>query len=213
MLAQPISNRPLERSTASRLFAFALLALALLAGPALGGQVTLTWDANTDSQLGGYKLYYGQSRGTYIQAVDVGKQTTYILDGLKPGQTYYFAVTAYGSQGQEESAFSSEAQATVPAADPAPAANFTATQSSGRKALNVAFTDTSTGKITVWSWYFGDGATSASRNPRHTYSLPGVYSVKLTVKGPGGTHTMVKTLLTLPGRKARLSQTAILGER
>lgn len=32
-----------------------------------------------------------------------------------------------------------------------------------------------------WSWSFGDGATSASKAPQHTYKQPGTYHVTLTV--------------------------------
>jgi len=35
-------------------------------------------------------------------------------------------------------------------------------------------------------WEFGDGATSTAENPLYTYQFPGVYTVKLTVTGPGG---------------------------
>lgn len=48
----------------------------------------------------------------------------------------------------------------------------------------VAFTDTSTTNgppLTAWLWQFGDGAVSAAQHPTHTYSLPGVYTVTLTV--------------------------------
>ena len=35
-------------------------------------------------------------------------------------------------------------------------------------------------------WEFGDGATSSSFEPTHTYQFAGTYNVKLTVTGPGG---------------------------
>lgn len=35
-------------------------------------------------------------------------------------------------------------------------------------------------------WEFGDGATSSSEDPLHTYQFPGTYTVRLTVTGPGG---------------------------
>ena len=50
----------------------------------------------------------------------------------------------------------------------------------------VQFTDLSRdpdigGSITNWLWDFGDGATSTSQNPEHTYAAPGIYPVTLTV--------------------------------
>ena len=62
-----------------------------------------------------------------------------------------------------------------------PAANFTATPTSGDKPLNVSFTDLSTGSPTSWFWEFGDGYNSTGQNPVHIYTIEGTYSVKLTV--------------------------------
>ena len=59
---------------------------------AQAGQVTLAWDANTESTLGGYRLYYGQASGNYTSNIDVGNKTTYTLAGLQDGATYYFAL-------------------------------------------------------------------------------------------------------------------------
>ncbi|MEJ5312349.1 MAG: Ig-like domain-containing protein [Anaerolineae bacterium] len=79
-------------------------------------------------------------------------------------------------------------------------ANFTANPTRGSAPLNVAFTDQSTGSVATWEWNFGDNATSTLRNPVHTYSIPGVYTVSLTVRLPGaaasltgGTDTLVRT--------------------
>jgi len=57
----------------------------------------------------------------------------------------------------------------------------------------VAFTDTSTGSPTAWFWEFGDGENSTVESPGHTYDLAGNFTVSLTVSGPGGTNTSVKT--------------------
>jgi gliding motility-associated-like protein/uncharacterized repeat protein (TIGR01451 family) len=46
------------------------------------------------------------------------------------------------------------------------------------------FTDQSNisaGSLSSWKWSFGDGNTSAQRNPKHKYSTPGTYQVKLVV--------------------------------
>src|SRR5713101_9775852 len=77
--------------------------------PALSSaaQVTLAWDANTDPNVAGYKLYYGTSSGSYQLSVDVGNQTSYTLSGLLEGQIYYFAATAYNVS-LNESGFSNE---------------------------------------------------------------------------------------------------------
>ena len=62
--------------------------------------VSLSWDANTEPDLAGYKLYYGGASGNYTASVDVGDVTTYVFtrQAMTP---YYFAVTAYNSDGRE----------------------------------------------------------------------------------------------------------------
>jgi serine protease len=49
--------------------------------------------------------------------------------------------------------------------------------------LVVTFTDKSTddGSIVSWSWNFGDGQTSTTRNPQCTYGAAGTYTVTLAV--------------------------------
>ncbi|WP_230670147.1 PKD domain-containing protein [Methanosarcina barkeri] len=74
-----------------------------------------------------------------------------------------------------------------------PVAAFTASPTSGKTPLNVAFTDTSTGSPTSWFWNFGDGAKSFLQNPIHKYSKAGIYTVNLTVKNAKGKNTVTKT--------------------
>jgi uncharacterized repeat protein (TIGR01451 family) len=70
---------------------------------------------------------------------------------------------------------------------PPPVAAFSAAPMSGEEPLDVVFTDSSSGSITSYDWNFGDGITSTQQNPLHTYTLPNIYNVNLTVTGPGGT--------------------------
>jgi PKD repeat protein len=65
-----------------------------------------------------------------------------------------------------------------------PGADFTANQTTIFERESVSFTDTTvspTAPVTAWLWSFGDGATSAEKNPIHQYDAPGVYTVALTV--------------------------------
>jgi hypothetical protein len=50
----------------------------------------------------------------------------------------------------------------------------------------VAFKDLSQGRITSWTWDFGDNTTSTEQNPIHRYARPGDYVVILDVQGPEG---------------------------
>jgi len=73
-----------------------------------------------------------------------------------------------------------------------PVADFTASPTEGYAPLTVQFTDRSSGAITGRSWAFGDGGSDTIPNPVHTYNNPGVYTVTLTVSGPGGSNTLTR---------------------
>lgn len=79
-----------------------------------------------------------------------------------------------------------------------PSAEFDTNKTSGYTPLGVRFTDlsTSVSPITSWLWTFGDGNTSTSQNPTHTYSHPGSFTVTLTVMNAVGKYdTEIKTSL------------------
>lgn len=67
----------------------------------------LAWDPNQEPDLAGYRVYYGTSSHEYINSVDVGNVTSFRLDNLMEGVTYFIAVTAYDTAGNE-SDFSEE---------------------------------------------------------------------------------------------------------
>lgn len=71
------------------------------AGTTGGTPTIITWAANTETDLAGYRVYVGTSPGSYNTSIDVGKVTSYSLANLKPGVTYYFTVTAYDVSGNE----------------------------------------------------------------------------------------------------------------
>jgi hypothetical protein len=85
---------------------FSLFFFFLVCQAALPADVILVWDSNTETDLAGYKLYYGTVSGTYVSQIDVGKATTYTVSNLGSG-TYYFALTALNGAGAE-SGFSNE---------------------------------------------------------------------------------------------------------
>jgi len=74
-----------------------------------GRSVTLAWDANSESDLAGYRVYYGAVSRTYGAPLDVPgtpAAPTFTVADL-PAGTWYFAVTAYNAAGLE-SGFSNE---------------------------------------------------------------------------------------------------------
>jgi hypothetical protein len=60
----------------------------------------VTWSANSEADLVGYKLYIGTRSGVYTQTIDVGNVTSYAIT-LPKGVTYFFALTAYDRSGNE----------------------------------------------------------------------------------------------------------------
>jgi hypothetical protein len=73
----------------------------------------LEWDAVIHSLLEGYVVHYGTYSGDYDVSLDVGNWTSCTIADLEEdadleeGEAYYFAVTAYSTEG-EESDFSNE---------------------------------------------------------------------------------------------------------
>jgi fibronectin type 3 domain-containing protein len=66
--------------------------------------VTLTWTANREPDIAGYKVYVGTASGTYSfpgSAFVIGKVTSYTVSNLPKGQTYFFAMSAYDNAGNE----------------------------------------------------------------------------------------------------------------
>jgi CSLREA domain-containing protein len=72
-------------------------------------------------------------------------------------------------------------------------ADFSGSPTSGDAPLSVTFTNLSIGDYDTCTWTFGDGGNStACVNPLNEYSIPGVYTVSLTVSGPGGTDSRTR---------------------
>ncbi|HLH52414.1 MAG TPA: choice-of-anchor D domain-containing protein [Verrucomicrobiae bacterium] len=76
-----------------------------------------------------------------------------------------------------------------------PSAAFSGTPTTGAAPLMVAFTDTSAGTITNRFWDFGDNTTTntSATAVNHSYEASGTNTVRLTVSGPVGTNTLVRT--------------------
>lgn len=93
---------------------FTILAILAIAGIAQAATVQVTWNPNTEPDLSGYKLYHGTASGQYGEPIDVGNVTGHVME-ITPqhGATYYFALTAYDTSGNE-SGYSDEATCFVP---------------------------------------------------------------------------------------------------
>lgn len=93
--------------------AFILFSLINIAAADTGSLVA-TWDPNQETDLAGYKLYYGTTSSDHSNwtMIDVGDTTQHVITNLELGQTYYVIVTAYDWAGNE-SAPSTEQNATA----------------------------------------------------------------------------------------------------
>ena len=161
--------------------AILILSLILLCLPAYAitfrqnpdGTVTLAWDANSETDLAGYKVYWGSTSGTYGTPVTLGKVTTFTTPKLANG-TWFFAVTAHNTGGLE-SGFSNEVTCIVNVA-PNPPANLRIV--SEPIALMVAKKDA------VISWKTNIPATGTL-----TYNRAGFQSMTLTEAQLSTDHT------------------------
>ncbi|MDX2076963.1 MAG: PKD domain-containing protein [bacterium] len=67
-----------------------------------------------------------------------------------------------------------------------PVAAFIVSKTTVNVGETVTPTNQSTGQIDTYEWTWGDGTSSNTANPNHTYSAPGTYVINLKVTGPGG---------------------------
>jgi len=73
-----------------------------------GGIIKIGWDSNTESDLAGYRVYYGKSSdGGFTDMVDAGMASregdlvVYTITNLNKGQEYCIALTAYNTSNYE----------------------------------------------------------------------------------------------------------------
>jgi hypothetical protein len=78
---------------------FSILLITALPAAA-AGSITVLWDANTEPDLAGYMVSYGNQPGTYTTNIDVGTQTSFPFSVPDNGLPYYFAVRAYNTASQ-----------------------------------------------------------------------------------------------------------------
>ena len=98
------------------LIIFAMAIAFFVPGIASAAEVTLAWDANTEPDLAGYKIYRRTSpNDDWVLVITVDSSTTTYTDSnLNPDTQYYYTITAYdNAPTPNESPHSSESSVTT----------------------------------------------------------------------------------------------------
>jgi hypothetical protein len=102
--------------------ALAAFSITVSAASVSTGTATLSWlppTQNTDgsalTDLAGFKIYYGTASGNYTEVITVDNPgiSSYLVDSLPTGFTYYFVMTAMDASGME-SEYSTEGSKNIP---------------------------------------------------------------------------------------------------
>lgn len=153
-------------------------------------QVTADFTANTTSGCGplivnfqnlstGSGLTYQWNLGNGNTSVSENPAASYINPG-----TYTISLTVTGPGGTDTETKNAYITVFTP-----PTPNISPSQTIGCYPFSIDFTDLSTpgdSPIATWSWDFGDGGTSTSQNPTHTYTTPGTFDITLLLTDVNG---------------------------
>lgn len=154
---------------------------ACISGGPTSGLVPLS--VNFDSSCsGGNIVHYFWDMGNGATGENPTASTTY----HNPG-TYTVSLTVCSPNTQCDSTSRTVTVISPPSPSStvlpptAPTACFNANPTSGNAPLHVNFSNCSSGNIVNYSWNFGDGGTSQSPNPSHTFVETGIHNVTLMV--------------------------------
>lgn len=95
--------KKLKGIAATYLLAFQLFIPETANAEGLTGQyqVTLAWNASPSPEVVAYRVHFGTTSGNYTGNLLVGNVTKSTVPGLENGVTYYFAISAISSTGEE----------------------------------------------------------------------------------------------------------------
>ena len=182
----------------------------LIVSDAKDGKLNLAWDAATDNVgVDHYNIYRD---GSFL---NITTSTSYQDTGLTNGQTYTYQVSAVDTSGNEG-----------PKSDPVSGTPTSSKQTQNNESNNnnkgttnhppvanaggpyyeyagnqIQFNGSKSsdpdGDTLTYHWDFGDGNTSNLKNPTHTYTKPGNYTVILLVEDSTGKNDTDKTFAVI----------------
>ena len=159
-----------------------------------GGKVKLTWIANKEADLAGYKIYSGNPTGySFANVNDTGLVTTYTLSGIS-SITDTIAVTAHDSSMTDTLDQFKGHESWFTNAIGKPTVNFFASGTIICAGDTVFYHDRTVDAAT-WAWSFPGGTpdTSSEQNPKIIYQKGGRYTAKLIVTNIAGKDSLIKT--------------------
>jgi|GEM_PF-6914415 len=182
-----------------------------------GGTISITYSTSSSGGGGGsstftYTWYEsglsGQTWGVNVGGTSYTTSGSSLSETFTSGQTYSWSLIApSGYVGNPSSGSFSGSGSTTITFEPKLSVSISASPTSGTAPLTVSFTSYVSGGTGSYSyfWTFGDGGTSTSANPTHTYNTPGTYTVQLTVKS--GFQTAYSNTLTIRVTSSTYSHT------
>lgn len=164
-----------------------LLPIAVISASIEKRLVHFAWDyTGTDPGLAGFRLY--QNSRLVCEVANPLARETDCLTYVDNGEVRLW-VTSYDQTGIESAA---SAALNFDSAELLPAAG-------GDAPLVVHFTSGASsdpdGTITAYGWNFGDGATAEGGAVDHVFTVPGAYTVTMTVTDNGGGQAQATTLI------------------
>jgi len=167
------------------------LALILgLAGNLFAATATVAWNANTETDLAGYKVHYGTTAGSYGTTIDVGNVTSYTVSGLTAGTTYHFAVSAYDTSGNQ-SALSSDVPTAIPSGNTAPVVTPPAD-----KTVEATGPTTAVSLGTATATDAEDGTLTATASPTGPFTV-GTHTITWSATDSAGATTTATQTVTV----------------
>jgi fibronectin type 3 domain-containing protein len=120
--------------------------------PTNSAGVELTWNAVPNEGIVSYNVYYGTQSGSYDYSLNCGNVNNFLVQGLEPGQTYYFEISAVDAYGNEDE-FSNEANS--PAAAPVPIYFQVQGTTVAMQAVNVSWRPSADTNVYGYAVYYG----------------------------------------------------------